>query len=78
MVSESALDSIALSWPAVLVIRAKKSDIDEFAKGDIDFEKFRQRVQLLTYPLLSGADGGSRDPFNAYYRARSTSSTNMR
>jgi hypothetical protein len=36
----------------VLTIRAKKSDIDAFAKGDLDYEKFREKVQILTYPAL--------------------------
>ena len=34
----------------VLTIRAKKSDVDAFAKGELDFDKFRQKVQILTYP----------------------------
>ena len=36
----------------VLTIRAKKSDIDAFAKGDLDYDKFREKVQILTYPSL--------------------------
>ena len=76
--SLDVLENIGLSSPVVLVIRTKKSDIDEFSKGDIDFEKFRQRVQLLTYPLLGGADGGHRNPFSSYYGSRSTGSSNMR
>jgi hypothetical protein len=32
----------------VLIIRAKKSDIDSFAKGDLDLDKFQQRVQIFT------------------------------
>jgi hypothetical protein len=64
MVTGSALDDIGLSSPAVLVIRTKKSDIDEFAKGDLGFDQFRQRVQILTHPLLGGAVGGSG--FNPY------------
>jgi len=36
------------SSPTVLIIRAKKSDIDSFAKGDLDLDKFRQRVQIFT------------------------------
>ena len=39
---------LELSCPTVLVIRAKKSDIDAFAKGDLDFEKLRQRVAIFT------------------------------
>jgi hypothetical protein len=33
----------------VLTIRAKKSDIDAFAKGELDYEQFRQKVQIFTY-----------------------------
>ena len=78
LITGSSLDDIGLSSPSVLVIRAKKSDIDIFAKGDVDFEKFRQRVQLLTYPLLGGAEGGNRNFFGDYYGARSTGSSNRR
>lgn len=66
--SLDALEDIGFSSPVTLVIRTKKSDIDEFSKGDIDFEQFRQRVKLLTYPVLGGMDmydeyGGRFDPF---------------
>ena len=33
----------------VLIIRVKKSDIDAFAKDKLDFEQFRQKVQIFTY-----------------------------
>jgi hypothetical protein len=33
----------------VLTIRAKKSDVDDFAKGELDFEQFREKVQIFTY-----------------------------
>jgi hypothetical protein len=33
----------------VLTIRAKKSDVDAFAKGDLDFEQFQQKVEIFTY-----------------------------
>lgn len=33
----------------VLTIRAKKSDVDAFAKGKLDFEQFRKQVQIFTY-----------------------------
>jgi len=33
----------------VLTIRAKKSDVDDFAKGEIDFEQFQQKVDIFTY-----------------------------
>jgi hypothetical protein len=75
--SLDVLEDMGLSSPTILVIRTKKSDIDEFSKGDLDFEKFRQRVQLLTYPLLGGADGHG-DHFNPFVHLRSTGSSNMR
>ena len=31
----------------IMTIRVKKSDVDAFAKGESDFEKFRQKVQIL-------------------------------
>jgi hypothetical protein len=36
------------SSPTMLIIRAKKSDIDAFAKGDLDLDKFQHRVQIFT------------------------------
>jgi hypothetical protein len=78
IVQGSELDSIGSATPSILVIRAKRSDIDDFAKGDLDLDQFRKRVQLLTYPLLSGADSGNRDPFGVYYGSRSTGSSNRR
>jgi hypothetical protein len=56
------LNDIGLSSPAILVIRAKRSEIDDFAKGNLDFDKFRERVQVLTCPLLSGAVGSIDSP----------------
>jgi hypothetical protein len=44
-----AYDSAELSSSTVLTIRAKKFDIDAFAKGDIDFEQFREMVDILMY-----------------------------
>jgi len=41
-------NSSGFSSPTVLIIRAKKSDIDSFAKGDLDFDKFRERVLIFT------------------------------
>ena len=57
IIQGNSLDDIGLSSPTILVIRAKRSEIDDFAKGELDFDKFRGRVQILTYPLLSGAVG---------------------
>jgi hypothetical protein len=33
----------------VLTIRAKKSDVDAFAKGELDSEQFQQKVEIFTY-----------------------------
>ncbi len=35
------------SPPSVLTIRAKKSDIDAFSKGELNFDKFYERTQLM-------------------------------
>ncbi len=37
------------SASTVLTIRAKKADVDEFAKGQSDLEQFQQHVQIFTY-----------------------------
>jgi hypothetical protein len=50
----------------MLVIRAKKSDIDSFAKGDLDYDQFRQRTGVFTCPCLGtepGLGGSFNDPF---------------
>jgi hypothetical protein len=52
--------------PTVLVIRAKKSDIDKFAEGNLDINQFQQRTQILSCPYLGG-ETGRGDSFNAYY-----------
>lgn len=55
--------------PTVLTIRAKKADIDAFAKGQFDFDQFRQKTQLLSYSYLGESVGGpSRSsPTNVIY-----------
>jgi len=45
----------AAGSPTVLVIRAKKADIDSFAQGDLDIEQFRRQVQMLSCPYMDGA-----------------------
>ena len=40
---------MGFSSSAVLTIRAKKSDIDAFAKGEVNFEQFQQQVKIFTY-----------------------------
>ena len=65
VVEGNSLRDIGLSSPTVLAIRAKKSDIDSFAKGDIDLDQFRRRVQMLSYPYLGGISQHSA--FYHYY-----------
>lgn len=36
--------------PKVLIVRAKKSDIDEFSKGTLDLDGFREKVQIVASP----------------------------
>ena len=59
-------EDIGLSLPTVLVVRAKKSDIDLFAKGDLDYDQFQQNTQILTCAYLANPSG-SGDPFTGYY-----------
>lgn len=54
------------SSPTMLIIRAKKTDIDGFAKGDLDLDQFRQRAQILTCPYLAGVTGGG-DPLTPHF-----------
>ncbi len=58
----------------VLTIRVKKSDIDGLARGEFDLDQFRQRVQMLSYPLLGGA-AGSGGTFDFYHKYKSTLGT---
>jgi len=56
---------IGLSLPTVLVIRVKKSDIDRYAKGDLDFDQFQQHTQILTSAYLTD-QSDSGNPFLGY------------
>ena len=40
---------MGVSPATVLTIRSKKSDVDDFAKGVLDFEQFQEKVTILTY-----------------------------
>ena len=50
--------NVTVSSSAVLTIRAKKSDIDAFSEGELDFDEFRQKVVIFTYPYLPGVERG--------------------
>jgi hypothetical protein len=73
------------SLRTVLVIRAKKSYIDALAQKQIDFDKFQEKIQLLSYPCLGeklgrvsspsfwpGATTTGVDPFGSSSAVRSS------
>jgi hypothetical protein len=33
----------------ILTIRAKKSDVSDFATGELDFEQFQETVEIFNY-----------------------------
>ncbi len=41
--------SLGPSSPTVMTIRVRKADVDAFSKGELDFDKFRQKVRIFTY-----------------------------
>jgi len=45
----SGFREMGVSSTTILTIRAKKSDVDAFAKGEQDFEQFSRKVQIFTY-----------------------------
>jgi hypothetical protein len=47
LADESRTASYPMLAPSVLTIRAKKSDIDVFSKGELDFDEFYEWTQLL-------------------------------
>ncbi len=56
---EGGLPEDMISAASVLTIRAKRSDIDSFAKGDSTLEQFRQRVQVISHRQLATGGGHS-------------------
>ena len=42
-------DELTAVQPTFLTIRAKKPDIDSFAKNKLDYNQFRQQIQILAY-----------------------------
>jgi hypothetical protein len=64
IITPSLPAGLGFSSSTVLIIRAKKSDIDAFAKDDLDLDTFRQRVQIYTYaPLTEGLEAGNAEIF---------------
>jgi hypothetical protein len=49
VINQSSPDQSTASSTGVLTIRAKKSDIDAFAKDELSFDQFSKKVAVLTY-----------------------------
>jgi len=47
--ADLSASQMGLYSPTVMTIRAKKADVDAFSKGELDFGKFRKKVQIFTY-----------------------------
>lgn len=47
--ADLSASQMGLYSPTVMTIRAKKSDVDAFSKGELDFDKFRRKVQIFTH-----------------------------
>jgi hypothetical protein len=70
-----------VSSQMVLVIRAKKSDIDAFAQNQIDINEFKEKVKVILQPSLSGNFSQSPSPFllrGSGYSVPSSSSQSTR
>ena len=67
IIKGSSIGDMGLALPTVLVIRAKKSDIDSFAKGDLDFDQFQQKTQVLTSAYLAGQTGADNMFTGTYF-----------
>lgn len=66
IIQSDMIDDIGVSLPMVLVIRAKKADIDRFAKDELDFDQFRQNAQILTSAYLAD-QSVLRNPLTGHY-----------
>ena len=62
IVKSPSLSDLGISKPTVLTIRAKKSDIDAFAKDQIDINEFKQKVKVISHPHLGGDFGRDSSP----------------
>jgi hypothetical protein len=69
-----------VSSPTVLTIRAKKADIDAFAEGQLSFDQFTEKTQLLSYSYLGENVGEPprSSSTDIFYRGRSSGSSRDR
>jgi hypothetical protein len=56
IIDDPLIGSTGFPSCTVIVIRVKKSEIDAFAKGELDFDKFRASVQVFSYPYLGSVE----------------------
>jgi hypothetical protein len=54
-------------FPTVLTICAKKSDIDSFSKGDLDFDRFQKQTKVFI-SYVPSKRGGLSDAEGFYYQ----------
>lgn len=40
---------MGFSSATILTIRAKKSDVDDFVRDELDFDQFQETVEIFTY-----------------------------
>jgi hypothetical protein len=71
LLTSPSLNDLGISSPTALTIRAKKSYIDALAQKQIDFDKFEEKIQLLTYPCLG--ENLSRDFSPSFLRGETIS-----
>ena len=48
---------------SIMTLRVKKSDVDAFAKGNLDLDAFRKKVAITTYAGNSGGWSGGGNLF---------------
>ncbi|MBN1804717.1 MAG: hypothetical protein JW837_05660 [Sedimentisphaerales bacterium] len=61
------LSDLGVVAPMALVIRAKKSDIDALAQNKDDFNRFKEKVGIISCPCLGG--DFSRDSSSVFFRS---------
>jgi len=72
LTTANRLGDLKLSAPTILMIRAKATAINSFAKGQLGLEQFREQVGVLEYPHLGQMRESSPGPFlpSISYRGR--------
>jgi len=58
------------SRSSLMTIRAKKSDVDAFSKGELDLDAFRKKVVIFTYPYFSGKAKSGRSSSSSFMFSR--------